>query len=390
MDKSGTCYCCYCRRREAAANPSFSSSLLDAIYRSIDEGDDGNNDRPTRPRYCGIQKGNISLNITAVENKKKQVTTVVTEKANARQLTTVKTYDRRGCKPNQDKEVKERRFINSASSSSESSCGGFSSSEPETTRLKPFARPVLSSFEQVKQKMEKHPNSLGNRFRSSKIYGELKKAKLPVSPGGRLSSFINQLFNSASHLKKVKTSLPVGNTKDGLGDDSTCSSASSYSRSCLRKNPSTRSKTANSGKRSVRFYPVSVIDSDDLCPSINKCLDKDCNCGYKVTDVSPRMHPLPPLRVKDPTVEDMKARDMIERAYANGKRSLFRFDDDDDDFDDAASYSSSDLFELDNLVTIGDGCEEAPRDREMYSNELPVYETTLFRNNRAIPKQVVV
>lgn len=52
-------------------------------------------------------------------------------------------------------------------------------------------------------------------------------------------------------------------------------------------------------------------------------------------------------------------------------------EEDDDDDDDAASCASSDLFELDNLSTIG---------IERYREELPVYETTRLNTNRIISR----
>lgn len=45
--------------------------------------------------------------------------------------------------------------------------------------------------------------------------------------------------------------------------------------------------------------------------------------------------------------------------------------------DDAASCASSDLFELDNLSSIG---------IERYREELPVYETTRLNTNRIISR----
>ena len=53
----------------------------------------------------------------------------------------------------------------------------------------------------------------------------------------------------------------------------------------------------------------------------------------------------------------------------------------DDDDDDAESYASSDLFELDNLSAIG---------IERYREELPVYETTHLGTNRAIASGLIL
>ena len=53
----------------------------------------------------------------------------------------------------------------------------------------------------------------------------------------------------------------------------------------------------------------------------------------------------------------------------------------DDEDGDAASCSSSDLFELDHLALIGN---------ERYQEELPVYETTHIDINLAIAKGLLV
>lgn len=54
---------------------------------------------------------------------------------------------------------------------------------------------------------------------------------------------------------------------------SACSSAASFSRSCLSKSSSKKGKLK---KNSVRFYPVSVIVDEDCRPSGQKCIyEKD-------------------------------------------------------------------------------------------------------------------
>lgn len=226
----------------------------------------------------------------------------------------------------------------SSSSSSDSSSGGFSSSDTES--IPPMLAPVITAVsagvksektknreqnalfhEQRKVKHKAANHGKEKRSMSSlKIYENLKKTKQPISPGGRLASFLNSLL-----MKSKKSTCSVS------GQTATCpSSASSFSRSCFNKTTSSLSPPSGDGvRRMVRLYPVSVIVNEE---------DKK-----KKSDLSFRDFPIS--------------------------------DEEEDDDDDAASDSSSDLFELDHLVVLG---------RERYSEELPVYETTNLSTNRAI------
>ncbi|KAJ4846171.1 hypothetical protein Tsubulata_050140 [Turnera subulata] len=158
---------------------------------------------------------------------------------------------------------------------------------------------------------------------------------------------------------------------------STCSSVTSFSRSCLSKTPS-RGKSGNgSTKRSVRFYPVSIIVDEDSRP-----------CGHKcIYDEDPGLMPMPQrfVRSKSKREEVGRGADYL-RSYhqkTNNKVNQCDFrdfqnyvaadDDTDSDDDDVESCSSSDLFELDHLIGIG-----------RYREELPVYETTNLKTNQAI------
>ncbi|CAN1218316.1 Protein BIG GRAIN 1-like A [Linum perenne] len=152
------------------------------------------------------------------------------------------------------------------------------------------------------------------------LYGDLKKVKQqPISPGRRLASFLNSLFTPATTTTKQGKISRGGGGGDEIRptSSSACSSASSFSRSCLSKTPSSR---GTAGKRSVRFYPVSVIVDDD--------------------------------------------RDEEE-------------EEDDDDEDEGASCASSDLFELDNLSAI-EGIERYREELPVYET------THLTKSNHAI------
>lgn len=372
------------RHRNRRANPSFSSTLLDAIYRSIDEGHGGNS---------AAAEGELIFYRETMRKK---------------QSNGESTLDfRRACmvekwmeKKVTDKVVVRRNSVhgpdftlmNSSSSSSDSSCGGgFSSSESESfrgsrsrssisqQRPKPIrtsvsGRPENPEFE--KKQKPKHENSfVKTKSKALKIYGELKRGnKQPISPGGRLASFLNSLFAAGNAKKKMNDddlAAPHSQQrKSKSANTSTCSSASSFSRSCLSKTPS-----SGGTKRSVRFCPVSVIVDEDCRPCGHKNLHHEDHERQQQVDYNRRRVQevardlLKSYQKKNDTVVELDMRDV----HRNDNVQLY--DNEDDDDDDAASYSSSDLFELDNLSAIG---------IERYSEELPVYETTHFDTNRAI------
>ncbi|KAJ0075783.1 hypothetical protein Patl1_33631 [Pistacia atlantica] len=284
-------------------------------------------------------------------------------------------------------------LLNSSSSSSESSCGGgFSSSESDSfygaksrsnssscysmQRPKPI-RTSLSSTRPEKEYVSsqkaagaapKHEGGSGKTklSRALKIYSDLKKVKQPISPGGRLANFLNSLFTAgnAKKAKIINSSQP----------ESACSSASSFSRSCLSKTPSSRGKLSNGTKRSVRFYPVSVIVDEDCRPCGHKNLyenNKNDELQYRVMNES--------QRVQEAARELLKNYQKKKLEFDNDQE----FDDvEEEDEDDDASCASSDLFELDNLSAIGA--------IERYREELPVYETTHLDTNRAIANGLIL
>ncbi|KAI4344576.1 hypothetical protein L6164_011784 [Bauhinia variegata] len=293
-------------------------------------------------------------------------------------------------------------LFNSTSSSSEcSSVGGvFSSSETETSckfRSGPKSERTkkyhINTDKHQQQKQPQHEGGFARtKLRALKIYSELnQKVKQPISPGSRIACFLSSIFNSGN-VKKAKMCY-VGAAEDVSFEHkskSPCfsSSASSYSRrSCMSKTPSSakgKSSNVNGVKRSVRFYPVSVILGEDSHPS-----------GYKyVYENDPSLMPLPSVRkiTRSSSIKDLKnsvtskenggeaaARGFL-KGYQNPSKGKFDYgglfdniEEDDDDEVDAESCSSSDLFELDHLIGTG-----------RYQQELPVYETTNLETNKAI------
>ncbi|OIS98769.1 PREDICTED: protein BIG GRAIN 1-like A [Nicotiana attenuata] len=366
----------YTRERDIShtSNPSFSSTLLDAIYRSIDQGEEEqlvlyketmrkkqSNNMENFQKVCMIEKW--------MEHKASEKVTVRRKSA-------------------ADFERKSRNLMNSSSSSSDSSCGGVfsSNSEPESVynngvnnssvsscyglnRPKPIRTSIstpknLNLERDFVPKTKNEGGFVKTKSKAMKIYGDLKKVKQPISPGGRLASFLNSIFTTGN-TKKPKVSSSSANT-------STCSSASSFSRSCLSKNTP---KSSNSGvKRSVRFVDEDCQPNLESLKNIRKTINEEMKFHAMEKN----------RRVEEAAKELLKNyQKKVERDFDMRKNSEIKkmevFEDYEDD--DVASCASSDLFELDNLSSIG---------IDRYSEELPVYETTNLGTNRAIANGLIL
>ncbi|KAK1365199.1 hypothetical protein POM88_040760 [Heracleum sosnowskyi] len=315
--------------------PSFSSSLLDSIYRSIDEAE-CNEDLYRTKRE--------------VDDEEEEVVPSL-----GRAIMIEKWMEDGGSK---NKITSEHTFkILNGSNSSDSSCCGtmFSSSDNESaTRSR-----QKSSFFQIMQTPKREMKFITTtKSRALQIYSELKKVKQPISPGGRIASLLNSIFSSKS-MKKSKFSEDLGSvTKSRSLGETTNSSASTFSRTCLRKAPSSRCKMNSNGmKRAVRFSPVSV-----------NIVDEDCERETVYKD-EPTILSFPIVRNLDKKIHSAGSGDVINY------RGILHKNDDEDYEDDIASCSSSDLFELDNIGAVGIG---------LYAEELPVYGTTSLKTNKAI------
>ncbi|CAI9755746.1 unnamed protein product [Fraxinus pennsylvanica] len=402
--------------------PTFSSTLLDEIYRSIDEKSEdlkAYEEKSVRKQGGGRLKDKTkgvedeemsSFRRARLVGKwmEKEVNEKVTAKTRPFLLPEL-----------ENKSIHENDilFFSSSSSSSDSSGALSSSSDTEffggsvpKSRVSCFSstrpKPVRTSVSPRKNPPfhEQNDNDLLDEYRNHqadridenliksksralKIYANLKKVKQPISPGGRLTNFINSLFANANTKKAKNPNANEGFEDSSMNrkskptttqDSSTCSSASSFTRSCLSKySPKSREKMRNGIKRTVRFHPVGVI------------VDEDCRpCGHKsiYDEDSDKFGKLPlPLN----TVADLKLR-LKEKNRKTEKtaRDLSAFknihgnigNDEEEDEDDAASDSSSDLFELDHLALFGNN---------RYCEELPVYETTHLHTNRAIASGLI-
>ncbi|KAA0059409.1 hypothetical protein IC582_002695 [Cucumis melo] len=412
--------------RHRRQNPSFSSSLLDAIYRSIDD-------------TTGVQRQEHLIFYTAETMRNKQSSSsssidhheIQDDRLNFRRACMIEKWmEKKVCEKvvvrrtsmadfdRKARNVRDRDFnhklMNSSSSSSESSSGGgFSSSESETrsssyTMQRP--RPIRTEKPQfegtygdgikvsIPNQKPKHENSfVKTKSKALKIYGDLKKVKQPISPGGRLATFLNSLFSGGSPKKQKFTNSSKQNDacmrKSKSAQGSTCSSASSFSRSCLSKTPSSGEKLINSGstKRSVRFCPVSVILDEESRPCGHKSLQDELGLMAAATTLRNALRN-DHCRGKEGSEEQqvMSMNHCYEKKNINGDDVYINREEDEDedeeededeDEDDAVSCSSSDLFELDNLSSIG---------IERYREELPVYETTHFNTNQAIANGLIL
>lgn len=311
--------------------PSFSSSVLDSIYRSIDESD-------------GLQSdGNNENDSSASPNKEDD------------KLTTLRRVI-----------MDDEHWLYPRSSTTNSSeTSAFSSSESELYRAKRRSSKLVDQNDD--RLCSKSDDD--KKLKQVKMLEEIKRPKQPLSPGARLTSFLNSIFQS--NAKKVKL-CSVSKTTEVK---------SSSSRSCFSrtkcKTDNNNNNSCNNLKRSVRFYPVRVI------------VDGDCR-DYVHKNITREKKPIPEFTAKKRVMslkEEIKTTiHQTELTCITRKKGLkncvtsYRDEGDQEEEDDVWSYSSSDLFELDNH-RIGMG---------RYIKELPVYETTNFKTNQAIARGLLL
>ncbi|XP_021836040.2 protein BIG GRAIN 1-like B [Spinacia oleracea] len=392
-------------------NPSFSSILLDAIYRSIDEDDDYPRTTPTSPtRSIVNQSTDCNSNEEAAKNRRNKMRSDSTlETVDLRRAIMIESWmERQQQQPQQppqqppqrkhfhlgdvidqkirivrQKSVPSIPRVNSDDSSSSSLC---------FTNL---STPRSSSSDHSSSRIFTKTKS-----RALKIYGELKKSKQqntsPVSPGRRIAAFLNSIFRNTSgspviNSPEIKLNTPA-KTAMTETTNSTCSTASSFSRSCLsNKTPSSSSSGKSSStpgtKRSVRFYPVSVIVDEDGHKSLQKNSNRDFEKLISNTQFGGKTLDQQQKRRREKEIDALMMMiktncGNIQQRHVSSLNKHCGDDDDDeemeevddeeeDDDDDNGSCASSDLFELENLSSLG---------VSRYYEELPVYGTTSLEN----------
>ncbi|XXG40787.1 hypothetical protein AAC387_Pa01g1419 [Persea americana] len=304
--------------------PSFSSTLLDAIYRSTKHVDKEGGvflNRETTRKKQSISISHISDGFHKLQRNAKEIT----ETFRPKQIRT----------------------------------GSVFSSLAEITPQRKTQLPKIQTSQQQKPKQETFNKAI-----------DLKKKKMqkpPISPGGRVASFFNSLFKASATPKKANGTTTLGKPKPD------CSSSTPLS-SCLCKAPSSRGNSL----KSVRFYPVSVIFDEDCKPCGQKRIDeREHNLGHRPSMIGKELsvHVMEKTRrVEEAAREllhgDRKKSELLEVVMRDLQENGVR-----DDFDDGTSCSSSDLFELESLAVVS---------HDRYREELPVYEKTRIDTNRAI------
>lgn len=370
----------YTSRGERDQNPSFSSTLLDQIYRSIDE----TNDHHVADDDDELVLYRETVTMMAMKKKKQYIHSTAETKDEANFQRIEKWMEKKKAREN----IKNTREISAASdhiyqrenykkyggsmnlnsswSSSDSSSGGLFSSEADsnygvssrsastTYRPKPIRTSTdINKNSHVEKRSQECDSAVKrSKLKALKIYRDLKNVKQPNSPGAKLASFLNSLFTTGGNVKKGKISGAMS---------SNSSPACSTSRSCLSKTPSTRGKLSDNGgtnHRTVRFNPVSVIVDEDCQPCGHKCLQGRQNLALPDERNCINEELMYHIRTKNQSVKEA-TREILK----NYERKVESEDDD-------ASDASSDLFELDSLNNCGINV------RGNYMEELPVYETT--------------
>ncbi|KAK6126778.1 hypothetical protein DH2020_039486 [Rehmannia glutinosa] len=308
--------------------PSFSSSLLDAIYRSIDE-----NEQQQHKDFDHHRKKNAAQDIESLRRA------IMIEKWIENHSTTKSTST-------------PTHFPSNSASSTDSSI--FSSSTETESSSSTKSKPL-----KIQQILETKPKKRDGKFATTtkltaqKIYRDLKKVKEPISPGGKISNFLNSIFSP----RNLKTNEEWSSVRKSRSVNETKTSSLSP-KSCLTKNQSSRG--GNRNKRSVRFCPVSVIVDEDCQPCGHKSIYSDeYSIGSRYIQKN-----IDSLRVNEGKI-NLRKHELRDCYYKN-----------EHDFFDDMSCASSDLFELENII--------GRVDVGAYEEELPVYGTTSLRKNQAM------
>ncbi|XP_073276001.1 protein BIG GRAIN 1-like A [Primulina huaijiensis] len=331
---------------------SFSSSVLDAMYRSMDESRRNSDEQQEEKGNFFHRRNNFAQVEEEIESLRRAI--MIEKWMQSHRSSTIST----------------RHLPSNSGSSTDSSI--FSSSETDSSASRSTPKPSLFPVKKSKQaqtrlvdKPDATPKREGRftqtKSKAMKIYGDLKKVKEPVSPGGKLTSFLNSIFSPRNPKKNYQDLEEWSSMRKSrsMKDTKTTSLVSS-----IKKNPSSKS---NKSQRSVRFCPVSVILDENCQP----CGQKNV-CGYEHSfSVSVPSHVGSQFIKKN--IDSFR---VYEGKYTRQKEFGEFHEYDQCDFDDI-SCASSDLFELENIGRVG---------IEAYEEELPVYGTTDIKMNQAIAR----
>lgn len=309
-------------------HPSFSSSLLDQIYNSIDEPHHPKSSLYTHNHFP--KHSNFSINQYSHNNHYLHETNSSSTSSDSSNRSVFSSSDNESNYVVSSKPKPIRTYTNR-----------------NNEYIRTENRINMYGFEALNTKQKHETKFVKTKSRAMKMYTDLKKMKHPISPGARLSSFLNSIFTTRNS-KNTKLASHVNLQSKSACESSSCSSASSFSRSCLSKTSSSRGKLRNNDHKSVRF--VSVRDESNIH-------ELKFVKNHKNDEIRAR------LSEKTCSIEERSRNYQKKVEY---EVDLIEGNNEDDD-DDNVSNTSSDLFELENICAIG---------IESYEDELPVFETT--------------
>ncbi|KAK3426821.1 hypothetical protein EUGRSUZ_F03172 [Eucalyptus grandis] len=415
-------------RHGADHHPSFSSTLLDSIYRSIDD---------PHPRACSSHPSALFRDLRApakkhpaaeaeeAEEEEEEVGENLAHRRRNNRGTLGRWMEKKMC----DERVVLRRnsvaatdarsrsgpanrsafVLSSSSSSSNSSSGGrFSSSESDSTSTRggakarslccdaPWPKPIRTRLSvRSDTSPPKHPPSSSSDARFSlvktkakalRIYDDLKKVKQPISPGNRLSSFLNSLLASknskkskiSSSLKQRHENADLSTSGDGgVYDDGAPEEkdAISFSQSKLTSSDALKNakiSSAGGGRLDDGIFgrkSNSERGREPACPPLSRSRSgpSDYVSSFGDRSVS-SFAKVRSVRFNLPEEDEAAAAAAPTRAFgvgvAEAVRETARLKRNDPNesggsvardrsAEEDDGYSSSDLFELDNLTDIG-------------------------------------
>uniref|UniRef100_A0A7N0RD89 Uncharacterized protein n=1 Tax=Kalanchoe fedtschenkoi TaxID=63787 RepID=A0A7N0RD89_KALFE len=349
--------------------PSFSSTLLDEIYRSIDDGSarqECGKTRTSRKDEEAAERARLVKKWMEQKNKK---------------VGGGGGGDGESKKRNNSPEKMELDktklhyvdndplFFSSGSTSSDSNSSLFSEHEtiplptgktrsscflppkPIRTRVKPEKKSGAKT-ENYSSETEHEDAPPSTKSRALKLYANLKKMKQPISPGVKLTTFINSILsNSKKPSKRATPSFAAADEDRSTPKPACCSSTSSFTRSRLNQSSSTG---ASSVKCTVRFVSIKTDES----PLPSRTLKRDEQEKLRLQLIEKNRAPTKP-----------SSKTPLHKPVTIAA----------EDQDCAASDCSDDLFEIDHLK-LSNGRR---------SGELPVYESTRVgssNHNRPVMK----
>ncbi|KAI4379563.1 hypothetical protein MLD38_005843 [Melastoma candidum] len=284
MDKTESC-------ASRKMNPSFSSSLLEAVYRSIDESE--GRDLSSSFHHEGFAAaGRKQISYRDYDHNAASAPS----SAGRRRLSSIERVvmieewmQKQGAVGRGSSSLRLDLGSSLYSSSSDRRRGtcSFSFNETESGHRKYLSeqKSRATDFGDHKKTKQKVMNEdFGGGFSRMKlgdlkVYRELQKVKQPISPSRKISAFLNSIFNSGK-VKKVHMCY-VGTVDDVISFDQKATLP------LLSKTPSSRKLSTNAGsnkppktKRIIKLCPSRFTSGDNSAPCLYRTVSRS-HSSYK-------------------------------------------------------------------------------------------------------------